>query len=167
MSNSTDPAGEAHPGRPTTLPKKYAPSRGQRIGNRVVTRLIRWGFVPHSYLMTVTGRKSGHPHTIPVTLVEHDDGQRWLVAPYGPVSWVHNARAAGRVLVQRRGFRQPYAVREVFGSEAAPVLKDYLRVAGAVRPYFYADRDSPVEVFVKEAHLHPVFELTPIDERSG
>ncbi len=38
-------------------------------------------------------RPQDRPRTNPVTVVEHD-GRRWLVAPYGPVSWVHNARAA-------------------------------------------------------------------------
>ena len=46
--------------------------------------------MPRSYLLTTRGRKTGRPRTNPVVPVEHDR-RRWLVAPYGPVSWVHNA----------------------------------------------------------------------------
>ena len=90
--------------------------------------------------------------------------ERWLVAPYGPVSWVHNARAAGQVSVGRRGDRRDYAIREVAAAEAGPVLKRYVGVATATRPYFQVDKDAPVEEFIAEADRHPVFELLPISE---
>jgi deazaflavin-dependent oxidoreductase (nitroreductase family) len=123
--------------------------------------LVRAGLVPSTYLLTTTGRKTGRPLTHPATVVEQD-GRRWLVAAYGAVSWVHNARAAGRVTLARRGDRRDYAVREVPAGEAGPVLKRYVGVATATRPYFGADKDAPVENFVAEADRHPVFELRPI-----
>ena len=43
-----------------------------------------------------------------------------------------------------------------------PVLKRYVAIATATRPYFAADKDAPVEDFVSEAHRHPVLELLPI-----
>ena len=56
--------------------------------------LLRLGVSPpHTYLLTLRGRKSGHPYSTPVTLVE-EAGERWLVAPFGEVGWVRNARAA-------------------------------------------------------------------------
>jgi deazaflavin-dependent oxidoreductase (nitroreductase family) len=131
--------------------------------NAIMTRLISAGVVPSSYLLTVRGRKTGLPRTVPVTLAEHD-GKRWLVAPYGPVSWVHNVRAAGEVTLSRRSTRHTYAVREATAQEAGPVLKRYVRVASATRPYFAATKDSPVEDFVAEAGRHPVFELIPLTE---
>jgi deazaflavin-dependent oxidoreductase (nitroreductase family) len=123
--------------------------------------LTRAGLVPRSYLLTTRGRKTGRPRTNPVVPVEHD-GRRWLVAPYGPVSWVHNARASGRVTLTRRGDTREYAIREVSGETAGPILKQYLHIAPATRRYFQATRDSPVEDFVTEADRHPVFELTPV-----
>ncbi|GIJ24224.1 hypothetical protein [Micromonospora lutea] len=78
---------------------------------------------------------------------------------------MHNARAAGRVGLARRSDRRSYTVREVTAAEAGPVLKHYVAVAAATRPYFSADKDAPVEDFVAEANRHPVFELLPIDER--
>lgn len=65
--------------------------------------------------------------------------------------------------LRRRGDRRDYAVREVSAGEAGPVLKRYVGVATATRPYFQAEKEAPVEEFVAEAHRHPVFELVPID----
>jgi hypothetical protein len=80
------------------------------------------------------------------------------------VSWVHNARAAGRVSLTRRRDTRDYTIREVSPEEAGPVLQRYLRLAPSARPYFQASKDSPVKDFVTEADRHPVFELTPADE---
>ncbi|SHN48134.1 nitroreductase family deazaflavin-dependent oxidoreductase [Cryptosporangium aurantiacum] len=135
-------------------------TRGRRVGDGFMALLIRAGVVPHSYLLTTRGRKSGRLHTTPVTLVE-EDGRRWLVAPYGPVSWVHNARAAGRVTLTRRGKTVEWVVTEAGPEDAGPVLKQYIQLARPTRPYFRAAPDAPVEAFVAEADQHPVFELTP------
>jgi deazaflavin-dependent oxidoreductase (nitroreductase family) len=143
--------------------RQYRPSRGRRVGDAIIGVFARAGLVPSTYLLTTRGRKTGRPLTHPVTVVERD-GRRWLVAPYGPVSWVHNARAAGRVTVRRRRDRRDYAIREVPPVEAGPVLKRYVAIATATRPYFQADKDAPVEAFVAEADRHPVFELLPISE---
>jgi deazaflavin-dependent oxidoreductase (nitroreductase family) len=61
--------------------------------------LARAGIGP-AHLLTTRGRKTGRARTTPVILVQQDK-QRWLVAPYGAVSWVLNARAAGRVTLRR------------------------------------------------------------------
>jgi hypothetical protein len=83
------------------------------------------------------------------------------VSPYGSVSWVLNARAAGRVTLRRGRAARHYVIREVSAAEAGPILQAYVAVAPATRPYFYASRQAPVEEFVAEAAIHPVFELTP------
>ncbi|MDQ6774339.1 MAG: nitroreductase family deazaflavin-dependent oxidoreductase, partial [Candidatus Dormibacteraeota bacterium] len=114
-----------------------------------------------SYLLTTRGRKTGQLRMVPVTVLERE-GRRWLVAPYGPVSWVHNARAAGRVTLRRRGRSLDYAVREVPPEEGGPVLKRYVQIASATRPYFRVDKDAAVQDFIGEAGRHPVFELTPV-----
>jgi hypothetical protein len=77
---------------------------------------------------------------------------------------VHNARAAGRVTLTRRRDTRAYTIREVTPEEAGPILKRYVRIATATRPYFLATKDSRVEDFVTGADRHPVFELTPVDE---
>jgi deazaflavin-dependent oxidoreductase (nitroreductase family) len=95
-----------------------------------------------------------------VVPVDHG-GRRWLVAPYGPVSWVHNARAAGRVSLTRRRDTRDYAIREASPDEAGPILQRYVRIAPSTRRYFQAVKASPIEAFAAEADRHPVFELTP------
>jgi deazaflavin-dependent oxidoreductase (nitroreductase family) len=127
-----------------------------------MTALVRAGLIPRSYLLTTQGRKTGRPRTNPVVPVEHG-GRFWLVAAYGPVSWVHNARATGRVTLTRRRDIRDYTIREVPPHEAGPVLKRYIRLAPATRRYFQAAKDSPVDDFVAEAGRHPVFELTPAE----
>jgi len=128
--------------------------------NTIMSALVRAGLVPRCYLLTTRGRKTGKPRSNPVVPVEYD-GRRWLVAPYGPVSWVCNARASGRVSLARRRKVRSYVAREALPAEAGPVLKQYVRLAPAARRSFRASADSPVEAFAAEADRHPVFELTP------
>ena len=130
----------------------------RRFGDKIMAIPVRIGLVPHTYLITTRGRRTGKSRTHPVTMVERG-GTRWLVAPYGPVGWVYNARQAGKVRLRRRGEDREWAVREVGPAEAAPVLKDYLKITGPPRAYFHAGPDSPVADFVAEAPGHPVFEL--------
>lgn len=128
-----------------------------------MTALVGAGLVPHSYVATTRGRRTGRDRRNPVVVVEYD-GRRWLVAPYGVVSWVHNMRATGRVTLTRRRTSHAYAIREVSAQEAGPVLQRYVAIASATRSFFQADRNDPVERFVAEAAHHPVFELTPAGE---
>jgi deazaflavin-dependent oxidoreductase (nitroreductase family) len=161
--SGSEPAGQApaRRGQPSRPARQYHPSRWRRAGDAVMSVFVRLGVIPSTYLLTTQGRRTGRPLTHPATVVE-EDGRRWLVSPYGTVSWVRNARAAGRVRLARRGDRRDYAIREVPAREAGPVLKRYVGIATATRPYFQAGKDSPVEDFVAEADRHPVFELLPI-----
>ncbi len=109
------------------------------------------------YLLSVSGRRSGLTYTTPVILVEN--GERWLVAPYGEVSWVKNARAAGQVTLSRGRHRETVSIREAGSDESAPVLREYVRSVRVVRPFFDASPDSPVEAFAVEAGQHPVFQI--------
>src|SRR5437764_15006434 len=104
-----------------------------RFGNALVTVLARIGVGPIQ-LLTTRGRKSGRTHTNPVVPVEVG-GKTWLVAPYGPVSWVHNARASGRATLRYGRAKGDYAVRDVGAAEAGPVLKRYVAIATKTRPH--------------------------------
>jgi deazaflavin-dependent oxidoreductase (nitroreductase family) len=137
--------------------RSFRPTRIRRLLNALVRPLARLGLAPHVYVLTVPGRKTGEPHSTPVRLIEN--GTRWLVAPYGEVGWVRNARAAGSVTLGRRGRSQQLAIEEVGPDEAAPVLREYVRKLPVVRPYFEAGKDSPLEAFAAEAARHPVFRL--------
>ncbi len=123
--------------------------------------LTRLGVIPRAYVLTTVGRRTGKERRNPVTVVELD-GNRWLVAPYGVVPWVLNARASGEVRLTRRRTTTRFTVREVGPEEAGPVLKEYITVASVPRPYFVATVDDPADVFAREAERHPVFELVPV-----
>ena len=121
--------------------------------------LLRVGVSPpHTYLLTVRGRKSGHPYSTPVTLVE-EGGKRWLVAPYGEVGWVRNARAAKQVTLSRGRRFETVAIVELSAEDAAPVLKRYLAQVPVVRPFFDVALNSNLREFVTEASRHPVFRI--------
>jgi deazaflavin-dependent oxidoreductase (nitroreductase family) len=137
----------------------YRLSRGRRRLNTPVRTLLRMGLGPrHTYLLTVRGRRSGVLYCTPVTLVEAD-GQRWLVAPYGEVSWVRNARVAGQVTLSRGRRSETVAIVELGPEEAAPILKQYVTEVPITHPFFDATPDSPLQAFVAEAHRHPVFRI--------
>jgi deazaflavin-dependent oxidoreductase (nitroreductase family) len=134
-----------------------------RMRDALFMTLLRAGItMGTTSLLTVRGRKSGQPHTVPVILVEQD-GHRFLVAPYGVVQWVRNLRAAGTATLTRGRRSEVISVAELPVQEAAPVLKQYLLHAAAVRPYFDATRDSPLEAFEREAPRHPVFQIKTME----
>ena len=91
----------------------YRPSWSQRWANRVLTQLVRRGKGPaFMRLLTVTGRRTGRPHTTPVVPVQ-SDGDTWLVSPFGEVDWVRNVRATHRVELRRGDDRTTYEAREL------------------------------------------------------
>ncbi len=112
-------------------------------------------------LLTVIGRKTGRPHSTPVTVLTKD-GLRWLVGPYGNVAWAANARAAGRVTLSRRGHRETFAVQEVDAATAAPIMKAYVAIEPITRRAFGLDPDAPLADWEKIAPNHPVFRLDPL-----
>lgn len=141
------------------MSRTYRLSLIRRVGNAVIKRLLKAGLAPRTYvLLTVAGRRTGKPHTTPVRLLKYAGG-RWLVAPYGAVSWVRNARAAGEVVISHGRTREKVAVTEWDPRESAGVLKEYVRREPITRPYFDAKVDDPVERFAEEAARHPVFRL--------
>ena len=137
----------------------YKLTSGRRLGNSILTTVLHLGVkLPGTYLLSVPGRKSGKIHTVPIRLIEKD-GQRWLVAPYGPVNWVLNARAAGQVTLSPGRTSETVTIVELDPQESAPVLKEYLKQAQAVQPYFDVTPESPLAAFEAEASRHPVFRV--------
>jgi deazaflavin-dependent oxidoreductase (nitroreductase family) len=137
--------------------------RMERIGNLVMTVLVKAGVGPRrTHLITVAGRKTGKPHTTPLTVVE-TEGQRWLVAPYGGVAWARNATASGTAKLSRGRVTEQVRVEPVDARESAPVLKAYLRVEPMTRSAFKVGPDASLEEFEAIAPNHPVFRVRPID----
>ncbi|HEV8306122.1 MAG TPA: nitroreductase family deazaflavin-dependent oxidoreductase [Methylomirabilota bacterium] len=135
----------------------------RRVANVLVRALLRWGLgPPRTYLLTVRGRVTGRPHSTPVTLVE-EGGLRWLVAPYGEVGWVRNARAAGEVMLSRGSRSERVTVFELEPAEAAPILRRYLTQVPITRPFFDVRPASGLDTFAAEAPRHPVFRIVRVD----
>jgi len=137
---------------------EYRVNGFRRTINRAMSALSRRGKGPASEL-TVRGRRSGVPRTVPVTPIVVD-GSRYLVAPYGAVGWVHNIRAAGRASLSRGGVSEQITVTECEGREAGTVLKAYYedleRIVGS---YFDLPDDPELEDFVAVVPDHPVFRI--------
>lgn len=138
--------------------------------NRLVTPLVRWGLPMGSRntpmaLLTVRGRKSGLPRTVPVALAPVADG--WiLISVYGVSDWSRNLDAAGRATVTQRGSATDVVVERVVGPIAASILRDAITgapwlIRKMTAKYYQAGGDSPIEEWVREAEQHPVFRLTP------
>lgn len=144
--------------------KKYQVSPQVKVINSIMQTLVRLGLGPrHTYLLTVQGRKSGKPYSTPVTIVENAEG-RWLVAPYGDMNWVRNARAAGQVTLTRGGRSEKLSIAAEAPEVSARVLKQYIAMEPITRPYFEATVDSAVEAFQAEVERHPVFRLTRLPQ---
>ena len=142
----------------------YRLTAWRRVANLLVRALLRVGLgPPHIYLVTVRGRKSGRVSSTPITLVE-ERGLRWLVAPYGEVAWVRNARAAGEIILSRGRRAETVTVFELPPEEAAPVLKSYISRVPITRPYFDVTPASDLAAFAAEAPRHPVFRIVPTTE---
>lgn len=146
------------------MARPFIYSLDRRIVNRFIIWLLKLGIAPSIYyLLTVTGRISGNPHSVPVVLVE-EGKKRWLVAPYGVVDWVKNARVSGMVKLSRGKLSEEMTIRELPPDESAPVLKKYLEKNPITKTYFDAREDSSLDEFVEDARSRPVFELIKYGE---
>ena len=141
------------------MARQYRYTLIRRLGNALMEPAVKLGLAPgRTWLLSVTGRRSGKRYTTPVNLVERD-GVRYLVSPYGERAWVKNARAAGEVTLRRgRTVMTPH-IEELPPEAAAPVVADYWRQNIITRPFFDARPDGSEAAFVEEARRHPVFRL--------
>ena len=141
------------------MARAYRLGPARRTVNALIRALLRMGWGPaRTYLLVTRGRATGRLHRTPVTLVEQPP-RRWLVAPYGAVGGVLNARAAGSVTLERGRGAETLRLAELGPRESAPILRRYVREVPITRPYFDAGPDSSLEDFAAEAPRHPVFEL--------
>jgi deazaflavin-dependent oxidoreductase (nitroreductase family) len=141
--------------------RTYTLNHGTRLINWVFRTMTRLGLgASYRQILTVPGRKSGRLYSTPVDVMEVS-GNWWLVAGYGPVNWVHNARAAGAVTLSRGGRTNRYQIAEAAPAEAVPVLRKYLTEIRVIRPYFDAAPDAPDEELQAELPRHPVLRLVP------
>jgi deazaflavin-dependent oxidoreductase (nitroreductase family) len=132
-----------------------------RLGNMLTTTMLRAGvklagFGYPMYLLTVRGRKSGQPRTVPIVIIEQK-GRRYVSSPYGIVDWVRNLRAAGAATLTRGRRSETVSVRELPPNEAARVLQENFRRGNPFARYFGVTAESSLEEFERAAIGHPVF----------
>lgn len=143
------------------MAKTYRMNAAQRLINKLYGWLTERGLgADFRHLLTVRGRRSGAPRTLPVDVLEVD-GARWLVAPYGLVNWVHNVRAAGAITLRRGGTETSWQATEAHGPEVVPVIRAYLRAVPVTHPYWTVTPESTDAEILAAAPRHPVFRLTP------
>lgn len=76
-------------------------------------------------LVTITGRTSGRPRTVPLAVIEVA-GRRWIWSPWGDVHWVRNLRAAGGATIEQRGRHWTVAATELEAAERVTFFRDIL-----------------------------------------
>jgi deazaflavin-dependent oxidoreductase (nitroreductase family) len=76
-------------------------------------------------LVTIRGRKSGLPRTLPLTVIEYT-GRRWILAPFGEVNWVRNLRSAGEATILQRGKQEEVTAVELGPEESVAFFRDVL-----------------------------------------
>lgn len=175
------------------MPNPPSPA-GLPLWNRVAGRflrlfnpLARWMIsagIPTgapNVLLTVRGRRSGMPRTVPVAMLEFDGG--WFVhACYGETGWVANLRAADEATVTLPGGRRvPVQAVELSPEEAGAVQQRALAPFRRSRVFrallgpngrgpvgimwaFRIRIDDTLEEYTAAARRYPLFELRPIEE---
>jgi deazaflavin-dependent oxidoreductase (nitroreductase family) len=168
------------------VPPRSRPDRRERVAarflrlvNPLARRLIAAGMPTGApnILLTVRGRQSGMPPTVPVSLLEFE-GRRFVQASYGAAGWAVNLRAAGEATMTEHGRSTPVQAVELPPEEAGAVLRRALqpyhrsRLLRALlgprwRPPVAILRqcrirvDETLDECVAEARRHPLFELLP------
>jgi deazaflavin-dependent oxidoreductase (nitroreductase family) len=137
-----------------------------RVVNVVITALLRAGLPLVGpglvvgnypmYLLTVRGRKSGLPRTVPLAIIERN-GKRYVGSPFGIVDWVRNLRAAGEATLTRRRRSETVNTRELPQGEAALVLQEEARSGNPFIGSFGVTADSSLEEFERAVVSHPLF----------
>src|SRR5579864_2658575 len=122
---------------------------------RAGVKLVGSGKYP-MYLLTVRGRKSGRPRTVPIAIWERD-GKRYVGSVYGIVDWVRNLRAAEEAILTRGRRSETVSVRELPQGEAALVLREDIKGGNPFARSYGVTADSSLEEFERAVLTHPVF----------
>jgi deazaflavin-dependent oxidoreductase (nitroreductase family) len=155
-------------------------ARFLRLVNPLARRMILAGIPTGApnILLTVRGRRSGRPRTVPVGVLELD-GRRFVQSAYGQSGWAANLRAAGEATISDHGRRLPIQAVELPPDEAGAILRRALQpfrrsrllralLGPRARPpiavlWRYRIRiDDTLEEYVADARRHPLFELRPM-----
>ena len=116
-------------------------------------------------VLTVPGRKSGKPHSTPVTPITVDD-KRYVVGGLPGADWVANARATGEVTLRRGRHTERVRLVELRLNEARPLLRlwptEVPQSVGFGKNAGLVTGPNPDE-FEALAGRCPVFRLDPVN----
>jgi deazaflavin-dependent oxidoreductase (nitroreductase family) len=133
-----------------------------RVSNMLTLTLLRAGVKLVGpgrypmYLLTVRGRKSGLPRTVPIVIWEHH-GKRYVGSVYGIVDWVRNLRAAREAILTRGRRTETVNVVELPQKEAALVLREDIKGGNPFARFYEVTIDSSLEEFERAVLTHPIF----------
>jgi len=151
-------------------PREKSFPRGMVIAGRMVHRLLSLGLpMGPLRLLRTRGRHTGTYHEVPIALLRAG-GEQWLVSPFGSVAWVRNVRANREAYLRRGGDIRRVHLVAVDDAEVSELLRAYRRRFAAVpfvRAAFAATGREPLDAFVREAHLHPVFRVGEVIDPPG
>ncbi len=137
-----------------------APTRMDRAFNGVVRWLADRGVnLAGAQTLTIPGRASGQPRTVPVNPL-NVDGREYLVAVRGETDWVRNARAASVAQLRRGRSNRTVALAEVPVADRAPIIAAYLQRWGWEVGRFLpagVDANADADALAAHAHQFPVF----------
>jgi len=119
------------------------------IGNRVAPRASK-GLVA---TLSVPGRVSGDWRTTPVVVLE-ENGERYLLAPFGDTDWSRNLRVAKIGRLTRRGKTEQITAVEVPTEKRGPLIDAYLREYGRMPNVAASFRELPYPAD------HPTFHIS-------
>lgn len=132
----------------------------KNVFNRAVAWASRLGIsLAGSRRLTVLGRKSGEPRTVPVNPLDLN-GHTYLVSPRGNTQWARNLRVVGEGELHHGSRATPFRSDEVPDDEKLPILKAYLdKWAWEVGAFFELDKDPSDADIQRIAPDHPVFRV--------
>lgn len=141
------------------------PPRWLKVMNKMIVWLQRRGVPLPMTTLTVLGRKTGTPHSTPVSPYEVA-GQRYIVGGYRGLDWVKNARAAGIGVLAQGRRRERVRLVDLPEDQRGAILREFpTKVPTGVSMFLktgtVADR-SP-DAFEAAAPLCAVFRIEPLD----
>ena len=104
-------------------------------------------------VLTVPGRQSGRPRSVPLGRPFDLDGARYLVGGGGDTHWVRNLRAAGGGQLRFHGATTPFRAVEIDGPERDQIVAAYRAKQGRAVDGFFRELPEPAD--------HPVFRVDP------
>ena len=99
--------------------------------------------------LTVQGRKTGEPHTIPIGKPFVFSGARYLVSGRGETQWARNLRAVGQGEMRFHGRTEHFRAVEVVGPERERIVTAYRESLGHSVDGYFRQIPDPAD--------HPVF----------